>query len=103
MTILSISSPMTRTMAEPSWYEVVDESVLRQGDILLQCAVAEISADVYPLPQQVAVEVGPLDLIVLSQSCDLEHDKVDSVLLAQVVAWSVVKSTYSQNLHSGRG
>lgn len=66
------------------WYEVVAERSLAQGDVLLRCPVPQVETYVYPLPDDVAVVVDDRDLIVLTQSCDLENNKVDEVLLAAV-------------------
>ena len=64
---------------EPFWYKS-NESTLRQGDYLPGCLV--------PIPvfdptnfgknseiQDVQIEVNELDLIVLTQSCDLDNKK----------------------------
>ncbi len=66
------------------WYEVVAERTLAQGDLLLRCPVPQVESYAHPLPDNVPVVVDERDLIVLTQSCDLENDKVDEVLLAAV-------------------
>lgn len=77
-------------MTERTWYEEVQESgTLRQGDILLDCPVYSINE----VPSSPASEFVPTvnlvthHLLVLSQSCDLEQEKVEQVLLAQVTEW----------------
>ncbi len=67
-----------------SWYEIVAGSELQQGDLLLGIPVAKVDTAEFPLPDEVPVWAGELDLLVITQSCDLENDKVDEVLLALV-------------------
>ena len=78
-------------MAEPDWLEVVEGPGLLQGDLLMNCPVVTVSGDMpFPLPEdfEPAVDVSYYDLVVLTQSCDLHNDKVEDILLAQVVAWA---------------
>lgn len=75
-------------IVEPFWVQV-NESTLRQGDYLPGCLV--------PIPvfdptnfgqnseiQNVQIEVNELDLIVLTQSCDLNSKKGSQVLLCAI-------------------
>ena len=75
-------------IVEPFWVQV-NESTLRQGDYLPGCLV--------PIPlfdptnfgksseiQDVQIEVNELDLIVLTQSCDLDSKKVAQVVLCAI-------------------
>lgn len=66
------------------WYESVEGPQLAQGDILLQCEVPSVHQIELPLPATFDVAVDRLDLVVLTQSCDLEHAKVREVLLGAV-------------------
>jgi hypothetical protein len=78
-------------MNEGDWYEVTEGAALLQGDILRRCPVFLISDGwTWPLTsaKQVEVDVSELDLVVMTQSCDLENDKVEDVLLARVISWS---------------
>ncbi|AFY81951.1 hypothetical protein Oscil6304_2322 [Oscillatoria acuminata PCC 6304] len=76
-------------MRTEHFWEQVNESRLRQGDYLPNCLV--------PLPifdpttfsegsdlQSVDVEIREYDLIVLTQSCDLENKKVRFVALSPI-------------------
>jgi hypothetical protein len=77
----------------PDWYEVVEGPTLRQGDILFGCPVLRVPGDLAwpPAPGvKHAVEAVVADLVVMTQSCDLDNDKVQDVLLAQVVSWDDV-------------
>lgn len=77
-------------MNDMDWYEVVDGPGLLQGDVLLRCPIVTV-LDSLPWPllpdTKFAVGVTPRDLVVMTQSCDLENDKVEDVLLAQLVDW----------------
>ena len=62
------------------WYNVAKaEEPLSQGDFILSCPIIipPQSMDT-PNPE---VEITAYDVIVMSQSCDLLHDKIDLVLL----------------------
>jgi len=69
-------------MVESFWVKVA-ESNLRQGDYLTDCAVP-----IFPDPsvtsetQEVPIDV--FDLIVLTQSCDLEQNKVRLVAMCPI-------------------
>jgi hypothetical protein len=63
------------------WYEIVNESGLEQGDILRSLDVPRVTRR--PSGAYSAV-VTRGDFIVLSQSCDLDNDKIAEVLLAAV-------------------
>lgn len=77
-------------MTDLDWYEVVDVPGLLQGDILLHCPIVTV-LDPLPWPLQsdakFSVGVTARNLVVMTQSCDLENDKVEDVLLAQLVSW----------------
>jgi hypothetical protein len=73
---------------EPFWIEV-KESDLRQGDYLPNCLVpvAIFDPEIFSRGQEGAeleVEVRETDLIILTQSCDLENGKADFVALCPI-------------------
>jgi hypothetical protein len=77
-------------MSEADWYEITQGSALLQGDILFRCPVFLAARELqWPLAAdaEVGVRVRVFDLVVMTQSCDLENDKLEDILLAQVVAW----------------
>jgi hypothetical protein len=59
---------------EPFWFSVNDAS-LRQGDYLPHCLVPVFSSDL-TTPGTQEVVADDYDLILLTQSCDLEQQKV---------------------------
>lgn len=78
-------------MNDTDWFEVVEGQNILQGDILLCCPVFQPDKTVqWPLAvnNQQEIRVQALDLVVMTQSCDLENDKVQEVLLARLVSWA---------------
>jgi hypothetical protein len=74
------------------WYDVTQGSELRQGDLLRQCPIPRVRGlEHWPLPAGHALEVDINweDVVIVSQSCDLANDKIDDVVLAQVLDWTV--------------
>lgn len=81
-------------MSEFSWYDIVAEDALLQGDLLLACPVATVS-DPWSFPVQAkdrSYVVAEVNCIVMTQSCDLQNQKTDLVLLAQVSNWQTAAS-----------
>jgi hypothetical protein len=76
-------------MNQGSWYEITDGNSLLQGDLIAGCPVSRISREwSFPLKwENVIADVVAADLVVMTQSCDLENNKVSDVLLAQVISW----------------
>ena len=69
-------------MAESFWVKV-NEQTLRQGDYLTDCHVPIfIDQSVGPEPRDVPVDV--FNLIVLTQSCDLEQSKIRLVAMCPI-------------------
>lgn len=66
------------------WYEAVDGDSILQGDFLSKCPVLMPPAD-FPKKEAgdatVKVKVLEFDVVVMSQSCDLEEKKIDLVLV----------------------
>jgi len=75
------------------WYQLVDGTSLEQGDILEGCPVfspaPELAHDFDKLGEPPPeFDYKHLDVIVMTQSCDLENDKAEEVLLCPV--WTQV-------------
>lgn len=69
-----------------AWYGVANGDALRQGDVLDGCKVVvpkvDASGELDPV-----VGVETYDVVVLTQSCDLENGKADFVLVCPL--WSL--------------
>ena len=68
-------------MTKPFWSEV-NERTLAQGDLLNRCLVPVFTPDFGTNGGD--VPVGESDLIIITQSCDLENAKVDLVALCPI-------------------
>ena len=85
-----------------NWYEIVRNSdELTQGDIIEECPIPSESSyrDIHGL-REIAegyIEVKNANLIVLSQACDIEHEKIDSVVLSPV--WTLDTLISSNNYY----
>lgn len=73
------------------WYSLAEGDKLQQGDILRNCPVFSPDVTSETIKQirlgcspDTPVNVDIVDVIVLSQSCDLENDKIESVILCPV-------------------
>jgi hypothetical protein len=72
-------------MSMPPWVPV-SGAVLNQGDLLLDLAVPVLQPT-FPDPDQngeIPIEISAANMIVISQSCDLEQRKITNVIVAQV-------------------
>jgi len=91
-------------MSDP-WYEVVDaDAPLTQGDMIFDCPL--LAWDTSDLPDRVS-EVNATDLkrliggfredvIVMTQACDLEHRKVEDVVLCPHMSLSSFREAWEQ-------
>ena len=76
-------------MTNKLWYEVADAGVdLTQGDIILNCPIVrwaptdfntETQSDIQSLKS--LVEAAEVDVVVMTQGCDLENRKVENIIL----------------------
>jgi hypothetical protein len=96
-----VATPDIRTQATESsepvgtyWYEIVSGKDLEQGDILTDL-VAPRAVEDEEAPSGFRIRRGRGDYIVLSQTCDLENDKLQEVLLADIRAYQ--SDTYSDD------
>jgi len=76
------------------WYEEIKYSdVVTQGDVLLNCCIPLPDEDLYQsiinnLDQPESnIDLNIIDAIILSQACDIEHGKIDSIVLCPI--WSL--------------
>jgi hypothetical protein len=69
---------------EYPWYAEVADGTLSQGDILTECPAGYLPVDWDPGGQSQEFRVDIFDLIVLTQACDLAHDKVAYVVCCPV-------------------
>jgi hypothetical protein len=69
---------------DPFWTSV-SEAALRQGDLLPDCWIPEFPSDFADQTGEARIiQADQADLMVITQSCDLEHGKVSLVALCPV-------------------
>lgn len=80
------------------WWERIEKlnknTTLRQGDYLLGCSVVTVKPDFDTKSadeNRPPIDVDNLDLIIVTQSCDLENGKTPFVLLSPI--YSIVEFT----------
>ena len=67
------------------WYQVIKPGeVLQQGDFFNKCPVVTPTTTTDIKPGKTEAEVLEYDVVVMSQSCDLEYEKIDLVLVCPV-------------------
>ena len=89
-------------MSELSWVKVQSDD-LRQDDFLSKCYVPIFGPDFGT--DKARVPVGTADLIILTQSCDLEADKVRMVALCPVHSLHAFEETnpeFKKRAHGNR-
>jgi len=65
------------------WYDIVDaDETLMQGDFMSSCPVIVPSSSIGE--GRISAEIIEYDVIVMSQSCDLAHHKLDNVLVSPI-------------------
>jgi hypothetical protein len=75
------------------WFRTVDDSSLEQGDLLRGFDVAVPVVAVGSGGSELQIELKTFDVVVMTQSCDIENDKVRSLLLCPVFdLWRFVES-----------
>ena len=85
------------SMQGGGWYQVVNGSSLEQGDILIGITTPRAIID---SDGQGLIRVGVGSYVVLSQTCDLENDKVKEVLLANVISYQQLAHEVGANARS---
>ena len=63
------------------WYRTVDGDSLEQGDLVSDLEVLVSQGRRQEQPDMLEAELQTLDLVVMTQTCDIEHNKVESLLL----------------------
>lgn len=67
------------------WYSVVSGGDLEQGDVIVSCPVHRVESD--DDSDEAVVIREEHDVVLLTQTCDLEHDKVEDVLVGVIVSY----------------
>ena len=88
------------TMPDP-WYEVVvADARLSQGDLILDCPILGWKSPGAAVEPGTLVDlaslsqVGLRDVVVMTQACDLEHNKVSNAVLCPAVPLSAFRRAW---------
>lgn len=85
-----------------SWYEIAEGPKLAQGDLFRQFPIAkppkniEISSDGIAKPSPTKIEI--YDVVVLTQSCDLENNKTGLVLVSPFLSLAQIGDLTSRDV-----
>ena len=71
-------------MPQDEWFEIVEGEAIHQGDIFEECPILSPDPDADDDAEQVPSTRSVYDLVVMSQTCDLEQRKIKQVLLCPV-------------------
>jgi len=73
------------------WYEFVDGTdIIQQGELIENCPIVIPPSDV-DSEGELEIEIEYYNVVVLSQSCDLENSKIDIVLVAPYWTFEEIK------------
>jgi hypothetical protein len=84
---------------EYPWYAEIGDGSLDQGDILSACPAGYLPLDWDPQREQQRIQIEQFDLVVITQACDLAHEKTDYVVCCPVFAHSCIDEQFR---HLGR-
>src|SRR3954468_16065139 len=75
-------------MNDDAWFEICSGALLMQGDVLQGCEILRPRPANVDGGSEIEADIETVDVIVITQSCDLEHPgKIDDVLLAQISSY----------------
>ena len=89
------------------WYEVIEASTpLTQGDLIAECPLLRWNPiqEFDPLSPDESktlmdsIETIKIDAVVLTQACDLEHNKVHNVVVCRHVPLSLYQKTWEDTM-----
>ena len=81
------------------WYGLVNDDSIEQGDFFFQCRVIGSTSKVIEGAQPtIEAELHDYDVIVMSQSCDLVHDKLQAALVCPT--WSLSEAAKARRMFS---
>lgn len=87
-------------MGNYPWYDTVScDEPLKQGDIINACPVV-IPCKTIVSQEKIQVKVEEYDVIILSQSCDLKHRKLNLVLVCPF--WSLSEFGERNSYYKGK-
>jgi hypothetical protein len=86
-------------MRDYPWYDIVEgNDDLMQGDFISTCPVMVPYSSI--AEGRISAEIVEYDVIILSQSCDLAHGKVDLVLVSPL--WAISELEHKSDFFKSR-
>lgn len=86
-----------------AWWQAVEGAALNQGDWLEECYIPVLLSEVNPLEGSIVdLNLEVRNVIVLTQSCDLENGKAPLVAVCPVYRLSEWEETYPEFATRGR-
>lgn len=93
---------------EYPWYEEICKSdEITQGDIIFKCAIPLPNEELFNTIShgndtlESSLDLIKVDIIILSQACDIAHDKIDSIVACPV--WPLKKLKKNSYYQSSNG
>ena len=86
--------------SEYPWYEVADDDKIMQGDFIPECPIIIPPSEISEQKEFDAI-IRNYNVIIMSQSCDIENDKIDLVLLCPV--WPLEEMEKNDFIKSSKG
>lgn len=94
---------------KPFWSQI-EEVNLAQGDLLYECLIPMFAPDFGAPPETALVPVSTADLVIVTQSCDLENKKVQLVACCPIHTLAkfteanprFAKKDYRESVRKGR-
>jgi hypothetical protein len=92
-----------------AWYEAVEAGKrLTQGDLILNCPLVAWKLGSLQLQQNIketdvlegAITAIQADVVVMTQACDLEHEKVANVILCPHFSLSAYREAWEAEMHN---
>ena len=78
------------------WYEFVDGTTeIQQGERIENCPILIPPTNIGD-EEDIEIEVSEYNVVILSQSCDLENDKIDIVLVAPYWTFDEIEKIKSE-------
>lgn len=84
-----------------AWYnEISNSNLIQQGDIIKDCPIVVPPSFSMEEDKEYEIEVKNIDSIILSQSCDLENNKIDIVLVCPIFSLKKFKDNLPEDKKS---
>ncbi len=100
-------SPNSAFAMSTAWYEEINSSEeITQGDLIPECLLPRPTAGFYEdlladrEESAEPIDIEQADVVVMSQACDIENDKIDSIIVCPF--WDVANFTQQNPNYAGR-